>query len=135
MIYESILMAIMSSVIGYVYSSVLIQPGEILYPLFKHLRKALTKVTYEEVELPEELKGLSLPEKREVSKEHWLLKPLGSCEKCTSGNISNWLFLFYSIIQSYYMAYGCIFTLANHVFTICLAILLTKILSKLMLRL
>lgn len=133
---ECFKLALISAIIGYVYALVLVQPGEALGWLFSFLKKRLTKKEIVEgAEIPEELKGLSVRSEKIVYHEHWLLKPLGACEKCVSGQIAMWLFLRQSIIGHYYLNNDTIFVIINHIFTICLSILLTLILKKLLLRL
>lgn len=137
MILLCLIIAVKSAIIGYVYSNILIQPGEILHWLYSYFQKKLTKVTISNTEIPEELRDMvGATTGKQIVKEHWLLKPLGACEKCTAGQIAFWMFLYHSIIQSYYYNYNyCIFTVINHIFTICVTILLTIIIKRLMLRL
>lgn len=127
----SLEIAVKAAVIGYVYAAILIQPGEILHWLFRIFQKLLTTKEIITIDPPEELIGKVPATKREIIKEHWLLKPLGGCEKCTAGQISFWLFLYASIFQKYYLYNDSIFVITNHVFTICLTILITILIKRL----
>lgn len=138
MFIEYLQIALISAVIGYTYSAVLIQPGEALHWLYRIFRYFLTRKEIKKgAEIPEELQGRVgyKPPKvieTEITHEHWLLKPLGACEKCTSGQVAMWLFLGHSIIDKYYLNNISIFVIVNHIFTICLAILLTILFKKIL---
>lgn len=133
----SIKVAVMAAIIGYVYAEVLIQPGEALNWFYRILLKLLTKKTIEKsAEVPEELIGkVPQPTEKEIETKHWLLKPLGDCSKCVSGQLAFWIFLFYPLQLKFYFNYNCTFTLVYHLFTICLAILLTITLKQALMRL
>lgn len=134
MLFTCIVIAVKAAVLGYTYAEILIQPGEILHWLYRFFQRLLTrKEIVPGAEVPEELQDFGIEVKeREIIHEHWLLKPLGACAKCVSGQIALWLFLTEAIIHSYYSDYNCIFTVANHLFTICLAIIITRLIQKLM---
>lgn len=128
--------AVTAAIIGYVYAAILIQPGEALHWLYSLFRKYLTKTTIVDTDVPEELRGIpGVVSHKEEVKEHWLLKPLGACEKCVSGQLAFWIFLLHQKIEYYYSGYDSIFTVINHIYTICLAILLTILIKKMFLRL
>lgn len=128
--------AFMAAVIGYVYARVLIQPGEVLSWLYRFFQKHLTRqIELPAAEIPDELKeiGFNKPgPKKTKTVEHWLLKPLGACEKCVSGQLALWFFVGYSILQSYNCIIDCIFTIPKLIFTICLSILITILFRRLL---
>lgn len=117
---------ICATIIGYVTSEILMQPGEVLHWLHRLLYKVFTREVTVSVEVPEELKG-RVSETKIEKKTHWLYKPLGGCVKCFAGQIAMWVFLHQSIILKYYYKYDSIFVVTNHLLTVCLTILITKI--------
>lgn len=104
----------MCAVIGYVYAGILTQPGEVLFLWSRWLHKRLRK-TYM-------VPGTGVVKEVEQVKDHWLLKPLVACEKCVAGQMALWSYLVHSFKH---------YKLGDHVFCICLAILLTVIIKKL----
>lgn len=109
--------AILCAVVAYVHTSVLIKPGHIFGGVWARIKSFLTKEEKILVELPEELQGITEPEYHIEYKEHWLLKPLGGCALCFGGQLSLWYYIFTQP-----------FNLINLIFSVCLTILLTKIL-------
>ena len=109
----------MFAVIGYVYSTVLIQPGQVLGWWYKLLYRMLTKTVVHTTPVPDELKGTVAPTVTTTVKEHWLLKPLGACEKCVSGQMAFW-YSVQEIIKSDYSQSNCIFTVITKIFTVLL---------------
>jgi hypothetical protein len=131
---HSIQIAVMAAVIGYTYAAVLIQPGEALRWLWEIFYRMFTKkIELPASELPEELRDMNIQqEPKYIIKEHWILKPLGGCAKCVSGQIALWTYII-SFIQSYHLYKHCIFTIIiDLIFTVCLSILLTKAIQKLL---
>lgn len=135
MLIVSIKIAIVSSVIAYVYSEILMKPGELLSFWWRFLQWICTYEisTTKEVELPEEvaaIKGRSKETIRTTEKRTWLiLKPLGGCSKCFAGQLSFWFYLF-----CFYQDYS-LKIFIYQIFTSCLTILLTLVISKVLLRL
>lgn len=109
--------AVLCAVVAYVHTEILIKPGHIFGGIWGRIKAMLTKEVKVLIELPEELQGITEPEYHIEYREHWLYKPLGGCALCFSGQLSLWYFLFSQP-----------FNLINLIFTVCLTILLTKIL-------
>lgn len=127
---NSVLLSVITSVIAYTYSEVLIRKGEVLHGFYMWYRKWFVSITVvKKAKLPEEL-GHSEESYSSSEVESKWLKPLGGCSKCTAGQLCLWLFLILSIHHNYYVVYGFFITIVNHVFSICLAILTTRLMSR-----
>jgi hypothetical protein len=77
------LFAITIAGISFVYTQILIKPDHILGGWWKWLKSIFT--TQEKVET---LRGTAYQDK-----EHWILKPLGGCIYCHSGQMALWIWL------------------------------------------
>lgn len=120
---DSISIALMCSVIAYVYAEILIRPGEVLNWWFVFLSSIFRTTTIEKINT--EKKGMGFehrtqPVEIEVVKEHWIFKPLVGCSKCVAGQMALWSYLFKT--GPLHIGY--------HVFTVCLAILITYTIKK-----
>lgn len=116
----SLYIAFVCAVVAYVHTQVLIKPGHIFGWLWGRVKTAFTKKVEVEVQLPDELQGIAESEYRTEYKEHWILKPLGGCALCFGGQLALW----YTLLTQP-------FHLINLIFTICLTILLIKVLLHL----
>ncbi len=135
MLYTDLKIALMAGVVAYVYAVILIQPEHILGPAYRLLKKLLTRknVVKEVHELPEEIarkKGDKYETiTREVVKVSWLLKPLGGCELCTSGQLALWMyFIRWYLSHPFPTTLNILTSIPHLIFTICLSILITRIL-------
>jgi hypothetical protein len=102
----------MCAVVGYVYAGILTHPGEVLHGWCRWLHKKLRKTHL--------VPGTGVAKEVEIIKDHWLLKPLVACEKCVAGQLALWSYL----VSNFNYRFG------QHVFCVCLAILLTVIIKK-----
>ena len=102
---DAVRIAILAAVIGFVYVTILTQPGHVLRWWYELLWDGYNKV------FP--------PEKESHYKYKWIMNPILECELCVSGQLALWIFLFTAP-----------FNLINLIFCICLSILIAKILSK-----
>jgi hypothetical protein len=98
-------LAILLAVLGVVYSEILTSPGELLYKVYDFKRFILYKYV-----------------KNEQTAEY-ILKPLGGCAKCTSGQLAFWVFLF----MGNYNIFAHILFIS---FTILIALILTRTIEK-----
>lgn len=86
-------------VMGYVYAELLISEGHILHPLYKFFEKKLTRQVQRELpdHTPDEVRQMAgyvyKPIYKIEEKKHWLLKPLGGCVYCTTGQLCLWALL------------------------------------------
>lgn len=103
----------MCAVVGYVYAGLLTRPGELLHGWSLWLHKKLRKTHL--------APGTGVAKEVEVIKDHWILKPLVACEKCVAGQLAFW---------SYLVANFWGYRIGHHIFCICLTILLTVIIKK-----
>lgn len=95
-----------AGVSGFVYVTILTQPGQILAGWKSFLENAYIKIFGWETE--------------SYFKYRWIMKPLVECELCVSGQLALWLFLF-----------PFLFKVFSLIFCICLSILIAKLLSQL----
>lgn len=132
--------ALLAGVIAFVYSQVLIRPDHVLHRPFEWLRRKLTRIEIreEEIEIPEELSFTGFPEKDtrriEIRHESPLLKILGGCLLCTTGQFTYWLFALQLYVSGipYLTPIQILFTLINLIFSVCLSILTALALQRLL---
>ncbi|CAG5001953.1 hypothetical protein DYBT9275_02774 [Dyadobacter sp. CECT 9275] len=110
-LYRSILLnavsiSLIASVIAFVYVTILTQPGHVLSWWKRFVWDAY---------------GIVIKTQEQQEKYLWVLNPILECELCVSGQLALWLFIF-----------TIPFNLIGIIFSICLSILLTKILSRLL---
>lgn len=97
--------AIAAGVSGFVYVTVLTQPGQILAGWKTFLENTYIKITGWETD--------------RYFRYRWVMKPIVECELCVSGQLALWLFLVPALLK--------VFSL---IFCICLSILIAKLLSN-----
>lgn len=125
------ILALQCAVVAYVYSEILISHGHIMYPFHKWLTAMLTKE--EEIPVPDntpaEVKAMPgykpITLRKHIITKSPLLKPLGDCPLCMSGQLMLWCF-----IANLFTLPVFITLLCNLIFTICFAILLTLVFKK-----
>lgn len=131
---------------AWVYVNVLIKPGHILAPWFKFLGKIFTTTILmprvdppkEVLEDPEYQKMISDPNYKPPAplyqvKRSWILKPLGDCIYCTTGQLTLWAVSIYLFLpDAWPQGVDIIWTAWSIVTSICFSILLVEILDKMM---
>ena len=124
---ESFYIAVFAAVIGWVFAEILIKEGEVLGFWGQFIEWALVKQ--------------KVVNGRQYRVESYFFKPLGGCHKCVSGQIALWVYLalhwpiYWAALQTKSMSWHVdIFdtTFAFHIFAICLAVLFSLVIDKLM---
>lgn len=100
-----LLIAVKCAVIAWVYVKILARPGNILGWWARLLNNYLVKEKFTPYY---------------ERKEHWILKPVLTCELCVAGQIALWSYLF-----------PVLWTILDAVFAICLTITIAKTISVL----
>lgn len=117
---EYLELSVVCAIISYVYCELLIKPGHILNVPFEWLKRKLTYKVMVKYDLPEfAQKDGKLYDEIEEERTHWLIKPLGDCSICFSGQLALWSSLFV----------GC-FNPIQIIINISLTIIIIKILNK-----
>lgn len=104
MLADAAKISLVSSVIAFVYVTILTQPGQALNWLCKLLWKAYGKVFTGD----------------NYFNYQWVMNPIVECELCVAGQMALWICIF-----------TLPFNLITLIFTICLSILIAKSLSRL----
>lgn len=102
--------AFIAAVIGFVYATILTAPDQILGGWKKFVHNTYDRIT-----------GVDTPKNQ---KYRWILKPIVDCELCVAGQVAFWSYVLILPWVSYYIYFL--------IFTVCLAILITKALYQLL---
>jgi hypothetical protein len=135
---DIIIIGLKCSIIGFVYSEILIQQGHLLHGFHQWLTRKLTTEHTQTLpdNTPEEVKKMPgyvyLPVKKVIVTKHWILKPLGDCALCFTGQLALWSFIYDYNIKPYLTpsVSHFIYMLASLIFLISLSILLTLFIKK-----
>lgn len=95
------------AVFAFVYACILTEPNMLLNPIYVRLDKAFGTFG--------------------KSEKHWVFKLLIHCEKCIAGQIALW---YYLIDHWYGYEVDLFFTIAEHLFTITMAIFMVCIIKN-----
>jgi hypothetical protein len=123
---------IQCAIVGFVYSELLITEGHILYPLYRFMEKKLTRRIKTELpdNVPAEVKNMPgytyTPVYRIVEKRHWLLKPLGECPYCMTGELTAFVFVLRLLNLSWFELVWA------GIYSICASILIVMAIKKIL---
>lgn len=124
---EVITVAAAVAVIAYVYAEILIKPDHLLGEFWQVITNIFTSTKEIKTELPQEIQEAT-GEKYSIDLikvESKILKPLGGCVLCVSGQLSFWYMIYISFQKN-------TLNLLEIIITICLTITLTKLLTKIL---